>query len=253
MGERREVRFGPFVFVGGWRGEDGGRWSHRYGEPRGLALVWVLFVLVASGLPLLAGAGLGGARPEVLAFSMRSLGVVLAVGATVGWAMLRLSQARPARMVRSVVSDGVVLASPVGALLAPVPVHVGWSNLGGLVSGLPAGAVWSAAVFACGWWLLCAGVVCWGWRGGGVVERALAMVGVLVLVLGGVCVGAALPIVFGVEGWVWSSVLSGVWVLLSVEGGGGGWGLMSAMAGSVGVVLMLMAGIGGAGGEWAVE
>ena len=188
-------------------------WSHRRREPRGLALAWTVYLMLATIVALVPMVLSGQLSGDVYRPSARVMVVLVTVGLTVLWPVLRVSQApQGARPVLDVVRDLGVLWLPAMVLLWPQSVLAGW----------PVRVVGAASVVLIVWGLVSgAGLMIWHRhsRGGfagrlvltifcvgiaGVIPLVLATAGVLSL-----DAPASLPS----AGWVWSPV-TGVWEML---------------------------------------
>lgn len=93
-------------------------WSHRRGEPRGLILLWTVFIMAAA-VSILAPVAIDSA-PGPISYrpAARLLMVVTSVGLVVLYPLVRLSQVGEARPVRSGLRDLVVLMAPLAFLVA---------------------------------------------------------------------------------------------------------------------------------------
>jgi len=105
-------------------------WSHRKGEPRVLALLWMIFLLTATAM-MFANLSVGySISPSVSRPASRQMLVVIVVGMSILWPMIRLSQtiARPS-IVASSLRDMVVILIPMQAVIWPQSLIVlgGWS------------------------------------------------------------------------------------------------------------------------------
>jgi hypothetical protein len=110
-------------------------WAHRRGEPRTFAAAWILF-LFAVAVIALAGVGVAG-LVSVDVYRSASRVMMVAAGAGIGlvWPMLRLSQEVPARPVRAMGHDLLLVTLPVVAMVLPqsLPWMAGWPVLVSLV------------------------------------------------------------------------------------------------------------------------
>ncbi|MEO1582972.1 MAG: hypothetical protein AAFR96_00170 [Planctomycetota bacterium] len=103
-------------------------YAHRRGEPRGFTVLWLAFLLAASGLvygsigsPMLASA-------EGYRFASKVLLTTVAVGMITIWPALRLSQASPlAGGASAAARDLAVVLIPMQALIWPQALITGWS------------------------------------------------------------------------------------------------------------------------------
>ena len=155
---RGDVRDDGIRDGGGGGGGDGGSstvdpWSHRRGEPRMFAFLWLMYLLVVvlGGIAWLgrsSGLGVGAHRPTV-----RTLLLMTLIGVAVLWPMVRLSQfAPPWPRWRWVLADVFVVGGPVLLLIWPLSFVSAWPPRVPMV--LSAGVVvWTVLVgglIACG-------------------------------------------------------------------------------------------------------
>jgi len=126
------------------------RWAHRRGEPRLFALVWTIFLLIASMGAFAAAAIQGGFTVDAYRPAARHLLLVVAVGLTVLWPMVRLSQPPPARVAWSVVRDLIVLLGPAQAVVWPQAWLAHW----------PTRVVVAVSLLMIGWTTLIGAVLC---------------------------------------------------------------------------------------------
>jgi len=94
-------------------------WSHRRGEPRLFAILWMLFLMATSGIMLLGVAAANAISPSVTRPAAIAMLVCAMLGITVLWPMVRLSQVAPQHPVRAAVGDLVVMLPPAYALILP--------------------------------------------------------------------------------------------------------------------------------------
>lgn len=151
-------------------------WAHRRGEPRIFAFFWTLFVLIAVAGSLVWVARFAVVTSGTYGPAGRIMLMVVAVGATVLWPMVRLSQASPPRpVVGHIAADAWIVLLPIQIVLWPLVFLANWPL--NVVGGV-------AAVF-----------VVWTALAGGVLAVALA----------GRRVGE-----FGSQGLVWRTI----WMLI---------------------------------------
>jgi hypothetical protein len=134
-------------------------WSHRRGEPRLFAVLWLVYLMSATVVML---AMVGAARalsPSVTRPAAMVLMVVSMVGVCVLWPAVRLSQMPPRWAGRSVAADLPVVLVPVYALILP--------------QGFWFLSDWSWVVVLA----LCGLFTAWGLVAGGVLAIALGSVG----------------------------------------------------------------------------
>lgn len=94
-------------------------WSHRRGEPRLFAILWMLYLMAASGIMLLGVAAANAISPSVTRPAAIAMLIAAIVGVCVLWPMVRLSQVAPANPVNAAVGDLLVMLPPVYALILP--------------------------------------------------------------------------------------------------------------------------------------
>lgn len=96
------------------------RWAHRRAEPRPLALLWTIFLALSTMICLASLAARGATSYESYRPAARSLLTIVAIGLTVLWPMVRLSQS-PARgaVAAWVWKDLLVLLLPAQAVIWP--------------------------------------------------------------------------------------------------------------------------------------
>ena len=106
-------------------------WSHRKREPRALALMWLIFLMVASAA-MFSRLSIGySITPSLSRPAATEMLAIVIAGASVLYPMLRLSQALPMpSAVASGVRDWFVLVVPLQAVLWPNRLVVlgGWSG-----------------------------------------------------------------------------------------------------------------------------
>ncbi|MEM1331265.1 MAG: hypothetical protein AAGG07_11960 [Planctomycetota bacterium] len=101
-------------------------WSHRKAEPRALALAWTSFLLVGT-VSSFVRSGVGGVittdgyRPAA-----RDLMLIVMIGATLLWPLLRLSQAATRRPLIATIRDYTVIVIPAQAILWPLALLARW-------------------------------------------------------------------------------------------------------------------------------
>jgi hypothetical protein len=104
------------------------RWSHRRGEPRGFAVLWMCFLLISTLSVFMALGDPVRVTAEGYREGARMLVTVIAIGITVMWPMVRLSQVVPVGGgVIVVAKDLVILLVPLQAVLWPQVVITGWT------------------------------------------------------------------------------------------------------------------------------
>lgn len=191
----------------------GADWSHRRSEPRGLALGWTIYLMLATMGSLAPAMSMGRFEPDVYRPAARILMAMVVVGLCVLWPMFRASQGPVSRSpVRFVARDLVVVLLPALTLVWPQVYLAGWS--------LEVVGVLTCLLIA--WTLLMGGVMLL-WHASaseGVGARIVVMGASLGLVAGVPLVlwrtGAMVTAPPGIgvtPGWMWSPVTS-AWEVL---------------------------------------
>lgn len=127
-------------------------WSHRKGEPRMLAFLWCVVLLAATLLTFfIAGSG-GLISPSSYRAAARGMLLVITLGLTVAWPVIRLSQNRPRGESGPVLvlKDLAVLLVPVQAVIWTQYLIAGWSVsvLGAFTLGMIAWALVAGGLIA---------------------------------------------------------------------------------------------------------
>lgn len=103
------------------------RWAHRRVEPRGLALLWTLYLLGITLTTFWTPTTGAGLDPLAGRYASRQLLVSAAVGYAVLWPMLRLCQVFPGDGgLRSVGKDLLVMVIPTQAVVWPLAFLALW-------------------------------------------------------------------------------------------------------------------------------
>lgn len=195
-------------------------WSHRRGEPRGLALAWSIYLMLVTMGSLTPAMSLGRFEPDVYRPAARILMALIMVGMCVLWPMLRLTQTVACKSPGGhVARDLIVVLFPALTLIWPQVILADW----------PAEVVALLTVLLIGWGMVIGAVLfCWRRRGSeGLACRLMAMAVPLGIV-------AAVPLVLwktgalsmatageGVTpGWMWTPVTSAWEVLRNREWSG---------------------------------
>lgn len=181
-------------------------WSHRRGEPRGLALAWSVYLMLVTLGSLGSALSLGRFEPDVYRPAARILMALVMVGVVLLWPMLRLTQASAFRSPgSSVVRDLVVVLLPAMTLVWPQVILADW----------PVEVVGALSALLVAWSLIAGSVlVVWcGARTESTVSRVTAMlvlVGLVLvwpLLLWRMGVLHLEPATLGVTpGWMWTPV-----------------------------------------------
>ena len=188
-------------------------WSHRRGEPRLFTLLWMIYLMAATALMFSSISRAQSMSPEVTRPAARTMLLVVVVGMSVLWPMLRFSQMQAsvgsAGHVRRALRDALVLFVPMQAVVWPQC----WNSL----AGWPIEVVAAISALLLGWLLVLAGVVALGVSSiernkGDERFRVLWMLLVLLIVLGAPMIGGvqAMGAEIGVgqprAGWLLSPV-----------------------------------------------
>lgn len=104
------------------------KWAHRRGEPRVFALMWTMFLLVAT-MGMLGGVLAGGVISyDVYRPAARILLIITMVGIAILWPMARLSQVRPTETpIAAAFKDIVVILVPLQAVIWPQHWLAAWA------------------------------------------------------------------------------------------------------------------------------
>ena len=206
-------RIGPFYFVpefGAVSRDD--PWAHRKGEPRVFALFWSVYLMGAAMLTLFA---IGSASiPTAAQYQIGSAAMItmIALGSTLLWPLVRLSQATPDRPVSATLADMFVLLAPMQIVIWPLPLLTRW----------PLEIVASLAGLLASWTLLIGVIVARGTASPNGVSRALAMLTCVTLVATGPLLLSLLPQrgpAHEQPGPWMLSPLTGIWALVASPGG----------------------------------
>jgi len=163
-------------------------WSHRRGEPRGLALGWTLYLMAASVIAF-GPSAMAAADPTAYRPAAVRLVVLVSIGLFVLWPLVRFSQAWPSTPVKAFVIDASVLLTPAMLVVWPHVLLAWWPvEVAGALSMLLFG--WTAA----------AGALLVGLAHGGEGGALRRRVGGLGLWLGVVLAAPATALLLGLGG-----------------------------------------------------
>ena len=191
-------------------------WSHRRGEPRVLALLWMIYLMGATVVMFASMTQAHTISYSIARPAAKTMLVIVTIGFSVLWPMIRLSQQHPkSGHVWFALRDVIVLFLPLQAILWPLATRV--------LSQWPLSVVLALDLLCLCWLLLLAGVLSMGMRSIAYTDtplnRSIWMGVVLIMVLAapvaallgpvGVPIGVDAPRV----GWVLSPI-SGVVELL---------------------------------------
>ena len=163
---RREVRFGPFVYVSGFRNHAGDPWAHRRGEPRFFALFWSIYLMLSALVTIFASRAIGVPLATRFRYGAAALLLLVCIGAIILWPLTRLSQRAPRHPARATGADLLVILVPMQAVVWPMPILTGW----------PLPVVGALALVLGAWTLLIGGFVLWGSASRSHADRVMWMI-----------------------------------------------------------------------------
>lgn len=105
-------------------------WSHRKGEPRVFAVLWMIYLLCATALMFSSISSGYSVSPSVSRPASQQMLVMVGIGIGILWPMVRFSQTiAPPSVVGASIRDMVVVMIPIQAVLWPQRLIVlgGWS------------------------------------------------------------------------------------------------------------------------------
>lgn len=94
-------------------------WSHRRGEPRVFALIWMVFLMCVTGLMFASISDAFYVSPTITRPAARGMIVTTMAGLVLLWPAIRLSQRPAEQPIRSVLRDLFVLLVPAQAVIWP--------------------------------------------------------------------------------------------------------------------------------------
>ena len=102
-------------------------WSHRRREPRGLALAWTVYLMLATMVSLMPMVASGQLSTDVYRPAARLMMVLVTIGFTLLWPVMRISQ-RPQndRAVLDVILDLSIMVIPSFVIVWPQVILAGW-------------------------------------------------------------------------------------------------------------------------------
>lgn len=126
------------------------RWAHRRGEPRLFVFLWTSYLFAATLLTLVAVSASNALTVDAYRPAARLLIASVAVGVSLLWPMVRLSQALPARGgFLPALQDYVIVTLPAQAVIWPQ-----W-----VLAGLPPTVIGAAAASVAAWGLVVGGLL----------------------------------------------------------------------------------------------
>lgn len=174
------------------------RLAHRKGEPRTLVLLWTMYLMASAAVTVFSVGVLGMPQRQQFQPASRAMFAMAAIGLTILWPMVRLSQSPPERPLRSVWLDMAALVLPAQAIVWPTRLLTGWSW------SVLAGCAFAQAA----WTLLVGAMLTAGLRGGrdGSIGARTGWMGAILLVVGGApaaqLLGGLLGFTPGEPGWL---------------------------------------------------
>jgi hypothetical protein len=202
---RPGVRIGPMVFVPEFSTSPNDPWAHRKGEPRLFTLVWSIYLLIGAMGTIFATRTIGPPTPAAYRIGCLAMVTVVAVGGTILWPVVRLSQRSPTRPARAALVDLVVILLPVQSVVWPMPMLTRW----------PWDVTAAIALMVTGWIVLIGGVVAHATARPAGFLRVAVMAAICVVIFGGPALGVA----GAARGWwtpragVLASPVTGPWAL----------------------------------------
>lgn len=122
-------------------------WSHRRGEPRVFALIWMLYLMGVTGLMFASLSDAFFVSPAITRPAARGMLLATMAGVMLLWPAVRLSQRPAERPVRSVLRDLFVVLIPAQAVIWPHALReLGDWSMGVLVALAGVFAAWSLVV-----------------------------------------------------------------------------------------------------------
>lgn len=125
--------------------------AHRRAEPRGFAFLWTCYLLGCTVIAIGQLGHVGLTTYEVYRPAAKVLLTLVLAGASIFWPLVRLSQERPGRPLRSFFADAIVVLGPGSAIIfsQSLPGMAGWSLT----------VVLAIIAFAAAWTLMMCGVL----------------------------------------------------------------------------------------------
>ncbi len=155
-------------------------WSHRRGEPRVFALIWMLYLMGVTIVMFAAFTDALSISTSVTRPAARKMLVATAVGIGLLWPAIRLSQRASRTPTRDVLRDLFVLLVPAQAMI--------WPHAMGVLARWPIGLLAAVSASLAAWGLVVGGLIAWADAAAGRDGRGRGrwawMLGVLIVVLG---------------------------------------------------------------------
>jgi hypothetical protein len=203
----------PAVVARGAHSYSADRWAHRRGEPRTFAAAWIFFLVAATTVSIGTVGLFGLVSTDVYRPAAKVMLMIVAAGVVLLWPMVRLSQEAPAKPLRSIGVDLIILIMPVQAVVWPQ--SLSW------MAAWPVEVAGALAALIAAWAVLVGGMIATYL---GTVERGVNRAGgpwlmmaviILVVTVGPLIVALNPRIAAGpdVQAWLMSSPLTGVFNL----------------------------------------
>lgn len=162
-------------------------WSHRRGEPRVFALVWMVYLMGVTAIMFMTVSDAFFVSTDITRPAARAMVVATAAGIALLWPAFRLSQHPPEHPVRDVLRDLFVLLVPAQAVIWPHALRV--------LADWPLPVLLAIAACFASWALLVGGVIAMANTGRAAGRaRGLWTLVLLVAVLGAPALGVTLGI-----------------------------------------------------------
>jgi len=135
--------------------KDHADWSHRRGEPRVFTLLWMVFLMGSTVLMFSSMASANSISPEITRPAARTMLIVVVLGFSVLWPMVRFSQHQQGgSQVRFAIRDAVVIFIPMQAVI--------WPQSMSILAGWSVGVVAAISAMCLAWIIILAGVIALG-------------------------------------------------------------------------------------------
>ncbi|MHA7813558.1 MAG: hypothetical protein ACX94C_09215 [Phycisphaerales bacterium] len=167
-------------------------WSHRRGEPRVMALFWMIYLMGATVVMFAAMSRAHAISYEISRPAARTMLIVVVFGFSLLWPMLRLSQRHPTQgHVWFALRDVFVLFVPLQAIL--------WPQISGILAHWSIPVVAALSLLCASWLLLIGGVLALAMRSisrnDTAAARAIWMLVIVLIVCAAPIVGLLSPAV----------------------------------------------------------
>ena len=161
-------------------------WSHRRGEPRVFALIWMLYLMGVTIIMFGSFMHAVSISSSVTRPAAQRMVLATMLGITLLWPAIRLSQRASDRPVRHVLRDLFVILVPAQAVI--------WPHAMGVLAGWPMSVLVALACLFGAWGLVVGGLIALGDATAGRCPRWVWMIAVLVVAAGSPAVGLAMGV-----------------------------------------------------------